>query len=67
MQKREEDSMVEQEGSICSRKSIEEVAASRVCICKESVPKDKEEEVRKRWREYCITLTWGRNMHNKVK
>ena len=67
MQKREEDSTVEQEGSICSRKSIEEVAASKVCICKESVPNNKEEEVRKRWKEYCITLTRGRDMHNKVK
>ena len=26
-----------------------------------------EEEVRKRWKKYCITLTWGRTMHNKVK
>ena len=25
------------------------------------------EEVRKRWKEYCITLTGGRTMHNKVK
>ena len=40
------------------------MAASKVCICKESVPKDKEEEVRKRWKEYRIR---GRNMHNKVK
>ena len=43
------------------------MAARKVCICKESVPKDKEEEVRKRRKEYCITLTRERTMHNKVK